>query len=172
VKPGAHVKWIVVVTLAVTGYYTYIGQMVPQKEVHPPKAVMLSETMSTDEMVEVGKTLFEGKGTCTSCHKLSGGSGRFPDLGSVGSVAATRKPGVDDIGYLAEALLRPGDFIVPGFSPGMPNVDKAPMNLTDMEIKTVIAYLQSLGGSPSITMDTTLAWQSQAASATSKGGTP
>jgi mono/diheme cytochrome c family protein len=36
----------------------------------------------------------------------------------------------------------------------MPVIDKAPIQLTDDEILTVIAYLQSLGGTPSVTMKT------------------
>ena len=37
-----------------------------------------------------------------------------------------------------------------------------PIALTDQEILTVIAYMQSLGGTPSVTMETTLQWQGQA----------
>jgi cytochrome c2 len=154
-----HMIMIPLVTLAATGYYTYFGQMVPQKEVHPPANVEVSAELSTDEMVEVGQKIFEGKGTCTACHKLSGGSGRFPDLGMVGSTAGTRRPGMDDIDYLGEALYRPDVFIVEGFNPGMPQVNKAPIGLHDGEIKALIAYLQSLGGTPTMTMDRVLEWE-------------
>jgi len=154
-----HKILIPLVTVAATGYYTYIGQMVPQKEVHPPKMVKLGKEMTTEDMVKAGETIFNGKGTCTACHKLTGGTGRFPDLGQVGATAGSRKDGMSDIEYLAESLYKPNDFIVKGFNAGMPPVDRAPIGLTDIEIKATIAYLQSLGGTPSITMDTKLKWE-------------
>ena len=49
----------------------------------------------------------------------------------------------------------PDVFIVEGYNPGMPAIDKPPIGLTDQEILAVIAYLQSLGGTPTITLETT-----------------
>ena len=46
-------------------------------------------------------------------------------------------------------------FIVPGFNPGMPAINKPPIGLTDQEILCVIAYLQTLGGTPTVTLQTT-----------------
>ena len=60
----------------------------------------------------------------------------------------TRTPGLSDVDYLARVALRPDAFIVPGFNPGMPVINKPPIGLTDQEILAVIAYLQSLGGTP------------------------
>ena len=40
----------------------------------------------------------------------------------------------------------------------MTPANKAPINLTELEILAVIAYLQSLGGTPSVTPDTTLTY--------------
>ena len=52
-------------------------------------------------------------------------------------------------------LVTPGDakFIVPGFNPGMPVINKPPIGLSDQEILAVIAYLQSLGGKVTVTLD-------------------
>ena len=154
-----HSILIVLTTCLTTAYYTYVGQNVPQKEVHPPKDIQIRQDMSTDEMVDAGKEIYEGKGTCSACHKMSGGS-RFPDIAGIGERAGSQKEGMSDIEYLAEALYKPNDFIVPGYNPGMPAVDGPPIGLSDQEIKAVIAYLQSLGGSPSITMDTSLKFES------------
>ena len=44
-------------------------------------------------------------------------------------------------------------FIVPGFNPGMPVINKPPIGLTDQEILAVIAYLQSLGGKAPVTLE-------------------
>lgn len=154
-----HLVFIPLVILALTGYYTYFGQMVPQKEVHPPKTVDVTASMGTTEMVDAGKAIFEGKGTCTACHKLSGGTGRFPDLGNVGASAGSRIAGMSAVDYLAESLYRPNKFIVPGFNPGMPNINESPIGLSDLEIKAVIAYLQTLGSTPTITMATALKYE-------------
>jgi hypothetical protein len=45
---------------------------------------------------------------------------------------------------------------VAGFSPGMPAINKPPIGLTDDEIRAVIAYLESLGGTPTVTMQTAI----------------
>ena len=55
---------------------------------------------------------------------------------------------------MAQSLYQPEAFIVPGFTGGMPPVDKPPVGLTDEEIRTVLAYLQTLGGEATITMET------------------
>ena len=56
----------------------------------------------------------------------------------------------------------PNAYVVEGFVAGMPNVARPPIALNDQEILTVIAYLQSLGGTPTVTMDTQLEGQGQA----------
>ncbi len=89
-------------TILTTLFYYYVGQMVPQKETHPPKELVLSADLTTDEMVEIGEEIVNGKSTCQTCHGLVGG--RFPDLANAGSVASSRIDGYDDVEYLAESL--------------------------------------------------------------------
>jgi mono/diheme cytochrome c family protein len=151
---------IAALAIATTGFYTYVGQLVPQKEVHPPVEVALSKDMGPEEMVRVGREIMDGKGLCFTCHTV-GKSGvlRFPDLDGMGGKAASRIPGLSDVEYLAQSIYEPDKFIVPGFNPGMPVINKPPIGLTDDEILAVIAYLQSLGGTPTVTMQTKLAWQ-------------
>ncbi len=147
-------------TLLVTAFYTYVGHMVPQAEVYPPKETVLTPNMTTDEMVAAGQEIVGGKGTCFSCHTVgASGNLRFPDLAGVGERAHTRRPGLNDVDYLAETLYEPNDYIVPGFNPGMPPVNKPPIGLSDAEILCVIAYLQNLGGNPNVTMATKLKYQ-------------
>ncbi len=152
---------IAVLAVATTGFYTYIGQMVPQKEVYPPAEVVLTKDMTPEQMQKVGLEIMSGKGLCFTCHTVGKTSGplRFPDLAGVGTRAATREPGISDVDYLAQSLYEPEKFIVPGFNPGMPVISKPPIGLTDDEILAVIAYLQSLGGTTTVTMQTKLAWQ-------------
>lgn len=146
---------IIAFTVLVTAFYAYIGQMVPQTEVHPPKDRELRADMTTEELVEAGQEIVGGKGTCMGCHTIgSDKPGRFPDLGGIGAKAALRKPGMSGIEYLAESLYDPNIYILPGYTSGMPPIGKPPIGLSDNEILAVIAYLQSLGGEADVTLAT------------------
>jgi Cytochrome c len=159
-----------------TAFYGYVGQMVPQNEVHPPAEVVIRADLSTAEMVEVGRGIAEGKGLCRTCHTIGQtGALRFPDLDGVATRAETRVPGLSDVEYFAQSLYEPDRFIVPGFNPGMPPINRPPIGLTDQEILCVIAYLQSLGGTPSVTLQTTHQYYGGGAApggATAPGGAP
>jgi hypothetical protein len=97
----------------------------------------------------------EGKGLCFTCHTIGKkGALRFPDLEGVDIRARTREPGLSDVDYFAQAMYEPNAYIVPGFNPGMPQINKPPVGLTDQEILCVISYLQTLGGTPTVTMAT------------------
>jgi mono/diheme cytochrome c family protein len=142
--------------LATTAFYTWVGQLVPQKEVQPPQETVLRSDMTTADMAKVGREIMEGKGLCMTCHTIGkSGALRFPDLDGVATRAAGRIPGMSDIDYLAQSMYEPDAYIVEGFNPGMPAINKPPIGLTDQEILSVIAALQSLGGTPTVTLQTT-----------------
>lgn len=146
---------VVLLTVGLTGFYMMVGQAVPQKEVQAPEVIEIAEDISDDQMVEIGQGIFEGKGLCSTCHTIGkSGALRFPDLDNIAVAAASRKPGMSATDYLAESLYEPNAFIVPGFSAGMAIINKPPISLTDPEILTVMAYLQTLGGEPTVTMET------------------
>ena len=148
---------IALLTVGATGFYTYVGQLVPQKEVYPPAEVKIAKDLKPEELRKVGLEVMNGKGLCFTCHTVGKkGALRFPDLEGVGSRAAHRVEGLSDVEYLAQSLYDPNKFIVPGFKPGMPQISKPPLGLTDDEIRAVVAYLQSLGGTPTVTSDTQL----------------
>jgi hypothetical protein len=156
--------------LATTGFYTYVGQMVPQKEVQPPKETALGGDMTTADMVKVGREIMDGKGICLTCHTIGKtGALRFPDLQGIGGRAASRVPGLSDVDYLAQSMYEPAAFVVPGFPPAMPPVNQPPIGLTDQEILCVIAALQTLGGTPTVTLKTTHRYYGGAAA---PGGAP
>jgi len=141
--------------LASTAFYGYVGQMVPQSEVQPPAAIVIRADLTTEEMVEVGREITEGKGLCRTCHTLGQtGALRFPDFAGVAASAPTRVAGLNDIEYFAQSMYEPDSYIVEGFNPGMPVINRPPIGLTDQEILVVIAYLQSLGGTPTVTLQT------------------
>jgi Cytochrome c len=144
-----------VLVLATTSFYAYVGQMVPQKEVQPPQETQIRADLTTADMVKVGREIMDGKGLCFTCHTIGKtGALRFPDLEGVDVRAQSRVPGLSDIEYFAQSLYEPEKFIVPGFNPGMPVINKPPIGLTDQEILCVIAYLQTLGGTPAVTLQT------------------
>jgi len=162
-----------VLVVATTGFYTYVGQMVPQKEVQPPQEIVLKSDLTTADMVKVGREIMEGKGLCFTCHTIGKtGALRFPDLANVDVRAKTRKPGYSDVDYFAESMYEPNAFIVPGFNPGMPTINQPPVGLTDQEILCVIAYLQTLGGTPTVTLQTKHRYNSGTAAAPAPGAAP
>lgn len=141
--------------IAATGFYTYVGQMVPQKEVQPPQETQIKADLTTADMVKVGREIMDGKGLCFTCHTIGKtGALRFPDLEGVATRAPNRVPGLDQIEYFAQSIYEPEKFIVPGFNPGMPVINKPPIGLNDQEILCVMAYLQTLGGTATITLQT------------------
>ena len=142
--------------LATTAFYGWVGQLVPQKEVQPPQEIAIRSDLTTADMVKIGGELMVGKGLCLTCHTIGkSGALRFPDLEGIAGRAKTRIPGMSDIDYLAQSLYEPEAFIVEGFNPGMPVINKPPIGLTDQEILCVIAYLQTLGGTATVTLQTT-----------------
>jgi hypothetical protein len=83
---------------------------------------------------------------------------------------------LSDVEYFAQSLYEPTAYVVPGFPPAMPPMNKPPFSLTDQEILCVIATLQSLGGTPTVTLQTKHHYNSGAAvpapAAPAPGGAP
>src|SRR5262245_33882782 len=150
-----HTVRVGLLVLGATSFYTYVGQMVPQKEVQPPKETVIRADLTTADMVKVGREIMDSKGLCFTCHTIGKtGEPRFPELDGVDVRAQTRVAGLTDIEYFAQSIYEPEKFIVPGFNPGMPVINKPPIGLTDQEILCVIAYLQTLGGKATVTLQT------------------
>jgi cytochrome c len=159
--------------IATTGFYTYVGQMVPQKEVQAPKETALTGDLTTADMVKIGQEIMQGKGLCLTCHTIGKtGALRFPDLDGIGQRAKSRVPGMNDVDYLAQSMYEPTAFVVPGFPPAMPPINKPPIGLTDQEILCVIAALQTLGGTPTVTLKTVHRYNGGAAAPAAPAGAP
>ena len=162
-----------VLVLATTSFYAYVGQMVPQKEVQPPAETVIRADLTTADMVKVGREVMDTKGLCFTCHTIGKtGALRFPDLEGVATRAATRVPGLNQVEYFAQTLYEPEKYIVPGFNPGMPVINKPPIGLTDQEILCVIAYLQTLGGTASVTLQTSHHYYTPAGATPAAAGAP
>lgn len=119
-------------------------------------------TLTMEGLVAMGEKLYAGKGTCTLCHNKLG---RAPDLLAydVVKVALERTADAryqgkakDAEAYLRESMLQPSAYVVAGFgkkgtgdseSP-MPAADQAPIQLSEVEINSIIAFLQKKDGHP------------------------
>jgi len=161
VKPQSN-AWVMVkimlVVLGATALYTHIGQLVPQKQVLAPTEFIFDPEASPEDLAEIGKGFAEGKGLCLTCHTIGKtGALRYPDLAGIATRAATRIEGMDALTYMANSIYYPESYIVDGFAGGMPTINEAPIGLTEDEMISVIAYLQSLGGTPTVTLETTTA---------------
>jgi len=113
-----------------------------------------------DGFVSMGEELFKEKGTCTLCHN---NLGRAPDILALNMVdtaaerlADERYQGVatDTASYFNESMVDPSIYVVATFgkkgsndteSP-MPTVNKAPLNLSVIEMDAIIAFMQAKDG--------------------------
>lgn len=118
----------------------------------------LSVEMTMEEYIKFGGRIFNSRGTCTLCHRAAGGA---PNLRGVAKRAPKRikdprYKGKATTGeeYIRESIKDPSAFVVKGYgrkgtndtiSP-MPDITKGVINLADVEINAVIAYLQSRDG--------------------------
>jgi mono/diheme cytochrome c family protein len=118
--------------------------------------------LTMDSFISLGEDLYLGKGTCTLCHN---DLGRAPDLLALDVVSTSLKrigdplyqgDATDAAGYVRESMLNPNIYVVRGFgkkgsndteSP-MSAIDKPPIQLSDVEISAIIAFLQAKDGNP------------------------
>lgn len=153
----------VVMLLAFMGVSHMLPQVVP--DTSEPVEVS-TEGLDMDGFIALGENIFKGKGTCTLCHN---GMGRAPDTLEMDMAAtyparladprykgvAAGKEGPKAIEeYIHESMVAPSAFVVEGFgkkgtndteSP-MPTVNMPPIELNDVEMNAVTAFLQDLAG--------------------------
>src|SRR5437016_621970 len=143
-----------VFALLIMGSYTYFANSIPQIESKPPQELSLEGgNVTPAQLVKAGEEIFKTKGTCEICHRIGQAGTRAPDLAGVGSRAATRKPGMTAKAYLIESLIQPTAYIVEGYPPIMPAVDKPPIGLNRSELWALTAFLESLGGTVDVALN-------------------
>jgi len=151
----------------VMGGYSWFANSIPQIESKPPQELSLEGGNVTQaQLVKAGEEIYHTKGTCEICHRIGQKGTRAPDLAGVGARAAKTKPGMSAKAYIIESLLSPQAYIVEGYPPIMPQVDKPPIALNRSELWALTAFLQSQGG----TVDVTLADIPATAGASASGG--
>src|SRR2546422_2582786 len=140
--------------LVVMGTYTYYANSIPQIQSKPPAELSLEGgDVTPAQLVRIGEETFKTKGTCEICHRIGQPGTRAPDLAGIGARAATRKPGMSPKQYLIESLLEPSAYLVPGYPPIMPKVDRPPLGLNRSEVWALVAFLESLGGTVDVKLD-------------------
>jgi mono/diheme cytochrome c family protein len=145
---------VALVSLVVMGAYTGYANYIPQVQSKPPQELSLEGGNVTPvQLVKAGEEIFHTKGTCEICHRIGATGARAPDLAGVGARASKRKPGMSAKAYLIESLLQPAAYVVEGYPPIMPAVDKPPIALNRSEVWALVAFLESLGGTVDVTLD-------------------
>ncbi len=141
--------------------FTLVANLLPQvKGEAPVEQEVDLGALTIESFVALGKSIFTGKGTCSLCHN---DLGRAPDILALNMVEVAiqhlkderyKGNATDAESYIHESLVDPGIYVVKDFgkkgsndtiSP-MPAVNKAPIELSDIEINAVIAYLQAKDG--------------------------
>jgi mono/diheme cytochrome c family protein len=141
-------------SIFVMGGYAWFANSIPQIESKPPQELSLEGgNVTPAQLVKAGEEIYHTKGTCEICHRIGQKGTRAPDLAGVGARAAKTKPGMTAKAYLLESLIQPQAFVVEGYPPIMPAVDKPPIALNRSEVWALIAFLESLGGTVDVTLN-------------------
>lgn len=164
IEPGKKVLLKVLgFSLALTLVFTGVANLLPQVEGEAPvdKEIDLG-ALTPESFAALGESLFEGKGTCTLCHKPAP-LGRAPDIQGESMVALAEAALADERykgkaktaeEYIRESMTDPSIFVVKSWgvagsndskSP-MPKADAAPIELSAVEMDAIIAYLQNKDG--------------------------
>jgi len=138
----------------VMGSYSWFANSIPQIESKPPQELSLEGgNVTPAQLVKAGEEIYHTKGTCEICHRIGQKGTRAPDLAGVGARAAKTKPGMNAKQYIIESLLHPAAYVVEGYPPIMPAVDKPPIGLNRSELWALTAFLESQGGTIDVKLD-------------------
>ena len=176
-------------SVGLTLVFTLVANLLPQVEGEAPVDEVIDlGALTPESFAALGEKLFMGKGTCTLCHKPPP-LGRAPDIQGENMVGLAEERMADERyqgeaktaqDYIFESMIAPSAYVVKDWgvagsddtvSP-MPKVNAAPIELTEVEMNAVIAYLQHKDGND-ITVELpteTPAVEEQAPGAT--GGAP
>lgn len=104
--------------------------------------VVSAPALLDSHLVKIGKTIFNGRGACMGCHKITADRLVGPGLAGIYNSERTLQTGESvtaDEAYIRESILNPNAKIVKGYPPAMP-----PTNLSEEEISGLVEYLKSL----------------------------
>lgn len=169
---GTNLK-ILGVVLGTIAVYTLLANAIPQVESEVPEELSFTGEVSAEELIDAGEELYAGAGGCTACHGLGT---RAPNLltaqgsdGPIGARCADRVPGEDCKTYIHRSMVDPNAHVVEGFQPIMPDMSRT---LSDAQIWSMVAYLQSQGGEVTVTSSDLAASSADTAPAAREAGGP
>jgi mono/diheme cytochrome c family protein len=143
---------VLLLAVAVVGFYTMVAHIIPQLESEVPEALDLSGDLGPEALVAAGERVYQGAGGCGACHGLGT---QAPNLltdhagqGTIGARCGSREPGKDCKAYLWESLTQPGAYVVDGFGNIMPDMRR---QLPADQIWALVAFLQAQGGEVTVT---------------------
>lgn len=143
---------VLLVVIGTVGFYTLLANSIPQVESAVPQELTLSAEASVEELVAAGEEIYTGSGGCTACHGLGT---RAPNLlsdeggtGLIGERCNQRQPAMTCKEYLHTSLVSPGDYVVQGYEPIMPDVSRT---LSPAQVWALVAYLENIGGTVTVT---------------------
>jgi len=150
-------------SIGLTLVFTLVANLLPQVEGEAPVDEVIDlGALTPESFAALGEKIFMGKGTCTLCHKPPP-LGRAPDIQGENLVEMAEQRLADERyqgeaknaeEYIHESMIDPSKYVVAGWgvlgsddtvSP-MPMVNAAPIELSDVEINAVIAYLENKDG--------------------------
>lgn len=143
---------IALIVLGTLAAYTAVANMIPQIESEVPEALEFTGAVTAEQLVAAGEELFNGGGGCTACHGLGT---RAPNLladdggsGTIGARCGARVADMSCKAYLHQSLVEPNAFVVSGYQPIMPAMNRT---LSPAQLWSLVAYLESQGGTVTVT---------------------
>lgn len=138
---------VLFIVAAALGIFFYIALRGEEERVD------FSQIKTQQELVQIGRKIFFGKGRCAGCHSLdlAPAAARAPELLAVGD-RLTKE-------FMYESLTNPEAYVKKDFDPPepknypmkMPAINQPPIGLSENEMLAVIAFLQSQGGRVTVT---------------------
>ena len=162
---------VIGVVLGTLALYTLIANKIPQIQSEVPQSLSFGANVTSEQLVAAGDKLFNGAGGCTACHGLGT---RAPNLvtdekgaGAIGARCGKREAGKSCKQYLFESLDNPTAYVVAGYQPIMPRMTA---QLSPPQIWSIIAFLESQGGTVDVSGADIPAATTAATSTTGGGG--
>jgi len=162
---------VVGVVLGTLALYTLIANKIPQIQSEVPQSLSFGANVTSEQLVAAGDKLFNGAGGCTACHGLGT---RAPNLvtdekgaGPIGARCGKRETGKSCKQYLFESLDNPTAYVVAGYQPIMPRMTA---QLSPPQIWSLIAFLESQGGTVDVTGSDIPAAATTSTTSTTGGG--
>ncbi|HUF13058.1 MAG TPA: c-type cytochrome [Longimicrobiales bacterium] len=163
---------ILAIVLGTVGFYTLIANSIPQVESEVPEELVLGADVTPEQLVAAGEELYHGAGGCVACHGLGT---RAPNLladeggtGLIGARCGARVPGMGCKEYLHQAMVEPAAHVVEGYQPIMPDMDRT---MSAAQIWAMIAFLESQGGTVTVTAEDIATAEGAAGAGTGAQGT-